>query len=355
MQSDRMSKMLEETREQPQALARTLEEGLHPLRELRRHFDSSRPRLVVLVARGTSDNAAQFGRYLIEITTRIPVSLAAPSILTLYGSELDLTGVLVVGISQSGESTDTNAVLEDARRRGAVTVGITNEGHSRMAEIAEHTLLARAGREESVAATKTYTCQLLALYLLAHALGGDVSLDVLRHLPGWVESVLDLEERVGEVAERYTFMSRAVTVGRGLNYANALELGLKLMETCYVVAERFSSADLMHGPIALVERSFPVFVFAPGGVTWPSMAMVLDQLEELHAETLVFTDESNVAACAKPARLIQLPLHNGCGADDLYTPIPYIVPAQLFAAHLAAIKGLNPDRPRTLHKITRTM
>src|SRR5579872_493782 len=182
-----MSKMLDETREQPQVLARTLEEGLGSLRELRRAFEARRPRLVVLVARGTSDNAAQFGRYLIEITTRIPVSLAAPSILTLYGSELNLTGMLVVGISQSGESTDTNAVLEDARRRGAVTVGITNDEYSRMAGVAEHVLLARAGKEESVAATKTYTCQLLALYLLAHALGGAVSLDVLHHLPAWVD------------------------------------------------------------------------------------------------------------------------------------------------------------------------
>jgi len=153
-------------------------------------------------------------------------------------------------------------------------------------------------------------------------------------------------------------MSRAVTVGRGLNYANALELGLKLMETCYVVAERFSSADLMHGPIALVERSFPVFAFAPAGVTWPSMSAMLDRLEELKAETLVITDEGNTEAASKPARLIQLPIQTvfSEGAPcDLYTAIPYIVPAQLFAAQLAAIKGLNPDRPRALHKVTRTM
>ncbi|MBZ5626231.1 MAG: SIS domain-containing protein [Acidobacteriia bacterium] len=264
--------------------------------------------LEVLPFRGTSDNAAQFGRYLIEITTRIPVSLAAPSILTLYECSLDLTEVLVVGISQSGESTDTNAVLEDARIRGAITVGITNEPHGSMAHLAEYTLLVRAGREESVSATKTYTCQLLALYLLAHALGGAVDLEVLHQLPDWVYRVLQLEERVCEIAERYTFMTRAVTVGRGLNYANALEFGLKLMETCYVVAERFSSADLMHGPIAWVERSFPVFVFAPAGVTWPSMAAVLDRLEELKAETLVITDDGNAQACAKPARLIRLPI-----------------------------------------------
>jgi len=354
-----MSKMLDETRQQPEALARTIEdaEGRESLRDLRREFERRRPRLVILVARGTSDNAAQFGRYLIEITARIPVSLAAPSIVTLYESSLDLNGVLVVGISQSGESTDTNAVLADARVRGAVTIGITNERKSAMAEIAHYTLLARAGKEESVAATKTYTCQLLALYLLAHALGGNVSLDALHRVPAWVETVLETEERVAEIAERYTFMSRAVTVGRGLNYANALEWGLKLMETCYIVAERFSSADLMHGPIALVEHAFPVFVFAPSGVTWPSMSGVLDRLEDLRAETLVITDQANPDAASKPARLVQLSIQTGGwdGPADLYTPIPYIVPAQLFAAHLAAIRGLNPDRPRTLHKITRTM
>jgi len=352
-----MSKMIEETRQQPNALARTLEEALPSLDELRGHFERHRPRCVVLVARGTSDNAAQFGRYLIEITTRIPVSLAAPSVITLYGCPLDLSGVMVVGISQSGESTDTNAVLEDARSRGALTVGITNEPSSRMARIADHILLARAGKEESVAATKTYTCQLLAFYLLAYALGGNVSIRALRCLPEWVERVLELEDSVAEIAERYTFMTRAVTVGRGLNYSNALELGLKLMETCYVIAERFSAADLMHGPIAMVEHAFPVFVFAPAGVTWPSISEVLDQLKDLKAETLVFTDPSNAGACAKPARLIQLPIQCGAGEgpEDLYTAIPYIVPAQLFAAHLAWIKGFNPDRPRTLHKITMTM
>ena len=352
-----MSRMLEETRQQPQALAKTLAESEPPLRELRLHLESKPPRLVILVARGTSDNAAQFARYLIEIATHIPVSLAAPSVLTLYASPLDLRDVLVVGISQSGESTDTNAVLADARSRGATTVGITNEPKSTMAEISAFTLLAHAGKEESVAATKTYTCQLLALYLLAHALGGEVSFEALRLLPEWVEKVLEIEDRVGEIAERYMFMTRAVTVGRGLNYSNALEFGLKLMETCYVVTERFSSADLMHGPIALVEHAFPVFAFAPAGVTWQSISAVLDMLEEVKAETLIITDQSNTEACAKPARLIRLPNPPAHweGPRDLYTPIPYIVPAQLFAAQLAAIKGLNPDRPRMLHKITRTM
>jgi glucosamine--fructose-6-phosphate aminotransferase (isomerizing) len=352
-----MSKMLQETRDQPEALSRTLGRGLAEAEDLRLHFAKRRPRLIVLVARGTSDNAAQFGRYLIEITSRIPVSFAAPSILTLYGSPVDVHDVLVIGISQSGESTDTNAVLADARAQGATTIGITNNATSAMAKTVEFPLIIEAGVELSVAATKTYTCQLIALYLVAYALGGGISLDELRRIPEWVSTVLRLEEDIEALVERYFFMTRAVTVGRGLNYANALEFGLKLMETCYVVAERFSAADLMHGPIALVERAFPVFVFAPAGVTWPSMSCMLDRLHELKAETLVITDQRNLAAHDKAARVIEIPKAPGSSdaPEDLYTPIPYIVPAQLFAAHLAALKGLNPDAPRTLNKITRTM
>jgi glucosamine--fructose-6-phosphate aminotransferase (isomerizing) len=352
-----MSKTLEEIRQQPEMLSRTLASGLRTVCELRRHLEAHRPRLIVMVARGTSDNAAQFGRYLIEITTRIPVSLAAPSVLTLYESPLEMRDVLVVGISQSGESTDTNAVLEDARKRGATTVGITNDPSSAMVGLVDYPLLIEAGVENSVAATKTYSCQLLALYLLAYALTGEVLIEDLRRIPEWVERVLELEESIEELAARYLFMARAVTVGRGLNYANALEFGLKLMETCYVVTERLSSADLMHGPIALVERSFPVFVFAPTGVTWPSISLVLDRLQELKAETLIITDPRNTEARTRAARFLLLPIEpgSGQGPKDLYTPIPYIVPAQLFAAHLASIKGINPDSPRTLTKITRTL
>src|SRR6266852_1846256 len=164
-----MSKMLDEIREQPIALERTLRGGLRAAAQLGRAMVGRRPKMILLAARGTSDNAAQFGRYLLEITTGIPVSLAAPSILTLYGATVNLKDALVVAISQSGESTDTNLVLEKAREQGALTVGITNEASSALARLAEYTFLVRAGREKSVAATKTYTGQLLMLYSLAWA------------------------------------------------------------------------------------------------------------------------------------------------------------------------------------------
>jgi glucosamine--fructose-6-phosphate aminotransferase (isomerizing) len=238
-------------------------------------------------------------------------------------------------------------------------VGVTNEASSTLAKIAEHVILVRAGREKSVAATKTYTGQLLAMYMLAYALGAPVSLDELRAMPEAVAGALTLESEIREKAGRYRFMENAVVVGRGLNYANAFECALKLMETCYVVAERFSSADFLHGPIAMVERSFPVFLFAPAGVTWPSIHEMIDRVHGLGAETLVITDQSNKEAVAlKGTRSIVLPgsLHRKDAVpEELYTPLPYIVPAQILAACLAEEKGLNPDQPRALSKVTRTL
>jgi len=346
-----MSRMMEEIRQQPEALERTLAAEAKRVESFRRLMEKRRPRLIVLVARGTSDNAALFGRYLLEITTGIPVSLAAPSIATLYRADVDYREALVVGISQSGESIDTNLVMEHARLAGALTLGITNESSSSLAKLAERVFLVHAGKERSVAATKTYTGQMLMLYLLAWALGGAVRIADLERLPETVAATLGLEPEVEALSERYRFMRYAVVVGRGLNYANAFELSLKLMETCYVVAERFSSADFMHGPIALVEPSFPVFAFAPPGVTSESIHATLAKLQKLRAEIVAITDSGNPDVARTATRMIRLPRR----AKEVMTPIPYIVPAQMFAACLAAQKGLNPDHPRTLSKVTLTL
>ena len=344
-----MSKMLDEIRQQPAALAKTLNAELRSIEKLRVRLAKNRPKFIILAARGTSDNAAQFGRYLLEITTGIPVSLAAPSIYTLYQAHVNCKDALVVAISQSGESTDTNLVLERARQQGAFTIGITNESGSTLTKLAEHVIHVHAGREMSVAATKTYTGQLLALYLLAYALGAPLKLTDLSRVPDWTEEALTLEKAIAGVAERYRFMDHSVVVGRGLNYSNAFEFALKMMETCYVVAERFSSADFLHGPIAMVGSSFPMFLFAPSGVTWPSMKEMREKLVHLTAETLVITDKGNQEAARGRAIVIPTKL------PELYSPIPYIVPAQMFAAALATEKGLDPDKPRTLSKVTRTL
>ena len=346
-----MSQMLEEIRQQPETLARTLQRELRRIEKFQQVLARRKPRLAVLVARGTSDNAAQFGRYLIEITTGIPVSLAAPSISTLYDAKIDYRDALVIAISQSGESTDTNFVLEQAKKQGAITVGVTNNGRSSITRIAEHVFLVRAGKEKSVAATKTYTGQLLMMYLLAYALGAKIRIRDLQRLPDAVRVALGLEAEIVALAERYRFMDHAVVMGRGLNYSNALEFALKMMETCYVIAERFSSADFQHGPIAMVDQGFPVFLFAPAGVTWPGMKQVIGKLRVLNAETVIFTDRRNPEACELATRLISIPER----LPELFTAIPYIVPAQLFAASLASQKGIDPDKPRTIHKITKTL
>ena len=348
--------------EQPVTIERTLKAEWSHAEKLRLHFERHPVKFIILAARGTSDNAAQFGRYLLEITTGIPVSLAAPSVFTVYQSHLSLREAAVVGISQSGESTDTNLVLESAKAAGAFTIAITNESESTLAKLADETFLVRAGKEKSVAATKTYTGQLTCFYLLAHALGAPISLNELERIPASSAAALLLEPTIRERAERYCFMQHAVCVGRGLNYSNSFEFALKLMETCYVVAERFSSADLLHGPIAMLERSFPAFLFCPSGPTWKPMQELFKKLESIQAETLIITDQSNQAIQAQGGFLypsLVIPAHlaeqTGRLPEDVFTPVPYVIPAQLFAASLAEVKHLNPDMPRSLNKVTQNL
>ena len=344
-----MSVMMQEIIEQPEALRRTFDAERKHAHEFMRFARRRNFRLVVLVARGTSDNAALFGRYLVELTTGIPVSLAAPSIHTLYHAPLDLRHALVVGISQSGEGADINQVLQRARKQGATTLGITNERRSEMAGIVDEVFWVRAGPQRSIAATKTYTGQLLLLYLLASALEPRVTLSRVSEIPDRVKQALKLVPEIRDLVPRYRFMRQCVVVARGLNYANAFELALKLMETCQVVAERFSSADFLHGPIALIERDFPVLMFMPPGKTFRDLAKLTERLGRLQAETLVISSAG--ARVPRGVRTIRLP----ASIPEIYSPIPYIVPGQLFAALLAEVKGLDPDKPRALQMVTRTI
>jgi len=339
--------MLQEIEEQPEVLERTIAAEREKITRIGDFLRQKDIDLIILVARGSSDNAALFGRYLLEVTTGIPVSLSAPSVFTLYNAKLRLNRALVIGVSQSGEGADINRVLEDAKRFGAFTVAITNEASSSMARIADETLLIHAGREKSVAATKTYTGQMLHFYMLASAVG-DRRLD-FHKIPEYTREALKLESEVKELVQRYAFMENCVVVGRGMNYGNSYELALKLMETCYVVAERFSSADFFHGPLAIVERRFPVILFAPKGVTQQSSIELLNRLQELKADCLSITNDPEAARLS--SRTLLLPGE----IDEFLTPIPFIIPAQLFAAYLSEAKGLDADAPRSLSKVTKTI
>src|ERR1051325_7428887 len=289
-----MSLMLQEIAEQPEVLERTISAERDKITKIGDFLRSREVDLIILVARGSSDNAALFGRYLFEMTTGIPVSLSAPSVITLYDAKLRLNRAVVIGVSQSGEGDDINQVLDSAKANGAFTLAITNESESSMAKIADETLLIHAGRERSVAATKTYTGQMLRFYLLASAIG-DKRLESSR-IPELAKQSLEAQDAIKECVQRYVFMENCVVVGRGLNYGNSYELALKLMETCYVVAERFSSADFFHGPLAVVERRFPVILFAPAGVTKKSNIELLHRLRELHADSLSITNDAEVAS-----------------------------------------------------------
>jgi glutamine---fructose-6-phosphate transaminase (isomerizing) len=344
-----LSLMLEEIAEQPAALKRTIESEREKIGGLARSLADRDIDLIVLVARGSSDNAALFGRYLLEITTGIPVSLSAPSVHTIYRAKLNLKHALVIGVSQSGEGEDINRVLENARDCGAFTIGITNEPASSMVKLVDETLLMHGGREQSVAATKTFTGQMMLFYMMAAALSRNGQSIDYQKIPDFAARALEQKTAIIELVQRYVFMENCVVVGRGLAYANAYEFALKLMETCYVVAERFSAADFLHGPVAMIERHFPVILFAPPGAMLRDTKDLLSRLQELRADTLAITADLDAAAMC--SRAIIMPRE----IDEFLAPIPYIIPAQLFAALLAEAKGLNPDQPRSLSKVTRTL
>ena len=344
-----MSLMLQEIAEQPAALAKTIAEESAKVARLGQALRQREIDLIVLVARGSSDNAALFGRYLLEITTGIPVSLSAPSVYTLYHADLNLKRALVIGVSQSGEGEDINQVLETARACGAFTIGVTNEPSSAMAGVVDETLLMHGGKERSVAATKTFTGQMLIFYLLAAALAKDGRTIDYQLIPDLAARALEQQPAIVELVQRYVFMENCVVVGRGLAYGNAYEFALKLMETCYVVAERFSSADFLHGPVAMIARHFPVILFAPPGVMLAGTKDLIRRLGELRADTLAITGDLEAAASC--TRSIIMPRE----IDEFLAPIPYIIPAQLFAGLLAEAKGLDPDQPRSLSKVTRTL
>jgi glucosamine--fructose-6-phosphate aminotransferase (isomerizing) len=354
--------MLDEIQEQPAALRRTLSNTLDPARQVALEAQQRNVDLVILAARGTSDHAALYAQYLFQYLNGIPVALATPSLHTLYGTSLQLGRAMVIGISQSGESPDIVEVVAQARKAGALTVGITNQEGSLLATTAQHPLLCHAGFERSVAATKTYTTTCAVLALLAAFLpGGEPLRDGLDRIPDLITAALKSEEVIARVAERYVYARDCVVLGRVFQYSTARETALKLEETCYVIATPFSTADFRHGPAALVARGLPVIVFAPPGLTSADTLELLQWLREREADCLVVAEEEHLLELATIPVPLELPtVADGSGSDarlciaELLAPLPYIIPGQLFAQYLALHKRLDPDQPRSLTKVTRT-
>jgi glucosamine--fructose-6-phosphate aminotransferase (isomerizing) len=339
----------EEIAEQPQVLGRLLDEETANVRRIARTLRQLPVGYVVIAARGTSDNAARYGQYLLGAHNRLPVALATPSLFSIYDEPPRLEGGLIVGISQSGQSPDIVAVLAEGRRQGAPTLAITNDVSSPLAAQADHVIPLRAGEERAVAATKTYTAQLAVLALLSCALGEDGDrLAALQQVPSVLERVLDGEQRIAWAAERYREMQRCVVLGRGYNYATAFEIALKLKELCYLDAEPYSPADLMHGPIAVVGSGYPALVVAPSGKMFGTMRELGAELKARGAELLVISDRQELLDEA----VTPFPLPEG--VPEWLSPLVAVVPGQLFALHLTLLKGFDPDRPQGLKKVTIT-
>lgn len=309
-----------------------------------------RPRHVVFTARGTSDHAALYGAYLAEIRLGLPAGLASPSVVTLYGGRPDLSDALVVGVSQSGGSPDLTEVLREARAAGALTVAVTNAPDSALADAAELSVDIAAGHERAVAATKTYTSELLALLLLVEGIrAGDGVLPAeeraaIAALPELAARTL-ADPTPAQLAPRYRFAAQLVTTGRGYAYPTAREAALKLMETSYLPALAFSGADLLHGPLAMTDPDVPVLAVVGSGPGGRSMGEVLPRLGERRADVVVVG-----SADVEGATRIAVP-----EVDERYAPLLDILPLQRLALALALTRGEDPDAPRGLKKVTATM
>ncbi len=336
--------------EQPAMYQRLLDDSAPAITEVAAAVARWQPRHVVFVGRGTSDHAALYGAYLTEIRLGLPAGLASPSAITLYGARPDLSGALVVAVSQSGGSPDLCEVVRTARESGALTVAVTNNPHSVLAAAADLSVDVAAGAERAVAATKSYTAELLALLLLVEGVrAGDGVLPAqeraaLAALPQLAAGVLADPSAV-EVASRYRFATQLVTTGRGYAYPTAREAALKLMETSYLAALAFSGADLLHGPLALADAQVPVLAWVGAGPGGAAMRSVLDRLGERCADVVVF-GPSDVERSA-----LRVPTPE---VDERYAPLLDILPLQRLALALALQRGEDPDAPRGLTKVTET-
>ena len=336
--------------EQPEVVARLLEGQREAVWSVARAVRTRGCSGVFLAARGSSDNAGLYAKYLWGAYNRLPVALAAPSLFTLYASPPIIKDMLVVGISQSGQSPDIVSVIKEGRAQGALTVAITNDPASPIAHAAEFVVDTCAGAERAVAATKSYTAQLVAVAMLSVALeDAPERLGQLGRVPDLVREALTADPLIEHLAERYVSMSRCVVLGRGYNFATAYEWALKLKELAYVGAEPYSSADFQHGPMAMVSRDFPVLAVAPEGRIFGDVMSLLKTLVSDRGVDLVVISNREEALSIASA-----PLRLPSGLPEWLSPVVSVVPAQLFCYHLTRAKGFDTEHPRQLSKVTLT-
>jgi len=339
-----------EIMEQPARLEAQLKDQRAAVEDAAARLKELRFEYAFVAARGTSDNAARYANYLWGAVNHWPVALATPSLFTFYKQPPLLREALVVGISQSGQSTDIVSALEEGRRQGCPTLSITNEPSSPLAEASDFVLDIQAGAEKATAATKTYTAQLMSIAMLSTALTGSKKAWAdLQKVPAWIDDSLHHEDDIRNGADRYTFINRAVVLSRGYNYSTAFEWALKMKEMTYITAEPYSSADFQHGPIAMIHSGFPVMVIAPEGKVYASISEVLKRLHtELDADMVIVSNKKE--ALKQAVTPIPIP----AGIPEWLTPIVSIVPCQLFSYYLTAAKRFDTENPRSIRKVTDT-
>jgi glucosamine--fructose-6-phosphate aminotransferase (isomerizing) len=348
---ERGAGMAADIAEQPEVLSRLLSAPhAEAIAQIAAVIARRRPRHIVFTARGTSDHAALYAAYLAEIRLNIPTGLASPSAVTVYGARPDLRDALVIGVSQSGGSADLVEVVRVARESGALTLAVTNNPGSPLAQVSELHVDVAAGHERAVAATKTYTAELMALLMLIEGIrAGDGVLPAeerreLDRLPGLASAVLE-DQTAWQLAARYRFAARVVTTGRGYAYPTARETALKLMETSYLAALAFSGADLLHGPLAMADPDVPVLALVGHGPGGGAMREVLAKLGERRADVVA------IGPIDAPGSALRIPTP---AVDERYAPLLDILPLQRLALALALARGEDPDAPRGLKKVTVT-
>jgi glucosamine--fructose-6-phosphate aminotransferase (isomerizing) len=347
-----MNHMLDEIRQQPEVVRHIIENEYKSVQDLAQDINLRNIKYAAIAARGTSNNAAVYAKYVLEIQHGIPTALAAPSAFTLYETYPQYgPEALVIGISQSGAAPDVIQVLKCARSSGALTVCITNEPESELAKVVDHVLCMHAGEEVGVAATKTYTGSLAMMALLSSVMD-DSHPERIVHLQraaDAMEKTLNHDDAMHQLVERYKDITECVVLGRGFNMCTAYEVALLLTETCYISARQFSGADFQHGPIAQVHSGYPCLMFAPDGKAFKPMMELANLLKNVHPALICFAHDAAFLSGSETAVRIPAPL------AEWVSPLVYAVAGQLFAYWLAVAKGNDPDTPRRIAKLTKTV
>lgn len=344
-----MTLMMKEIGDQPDVLRKLLSHHFDRIKSLCATIKEKDIKFMYIAARGTSDHAAVYAKYVMETYAGIPVAFAAPSVITVYGGKPNLSDALVIGISQSGKAEDVIEVIRHANSLGAMTISITNYDESPLAMESDYHFSCLAGEEKSVAATKTFTAQMMIMAMIASELSEENGfIKGLFKIPDKLDEIIKTEGVIKKTAFDLKDIQECFVLSRGMNYAIALEGALKIQETCYVRAKAYAMSDFYHGPLALLDSNIPVFIIAPKGKMSKDTLEIMKIMKEHDIKTVAVTNDPEIAESATV--VISIPDNT----EEYASPFLSAAAMQVFACKLSLAKGLNPDNPRNIKKVTIT-